>query len=838
MSPILVYDWKMKRNILGLIIIVGFAFSRFPTPAYAMGLSDVESAIGIDIIYSGNEQGLTINQILPGAYAIKASAFACTPGTPNCEPDRYEVRFNQVIPHIFGLGMVASANQVELLDFLDSDFSFGHCFTPTDKFTPSRGPIDFYEADICRMRTPMFVLPSKNIIIAYLQPWTKRLRLSRNGQYRCPNGNTCFVLKKQEVYNEGEPAPLIIIKGTSPADMYAKYNQYLRQKGFFFKNPIFQAFGVAWETFVEFVNTATATDIANVVQHFTSNQIKLSSLTIGSGYWGEVTYNNIHCPENCVGCGIPETGCPATDSLISSTIKFPNPPGLNGLFNNLFSTYGIYPVIGMRHRVQKGIPGFENKKRITDILHNPPYSIPESTSVLYGGESNPSTVIDLWNIPDGDVKEIYSLNLNDSTVRSKWVDLIRNSYGAFKGIKHDDMGMSDQKILCPTCTTRANLPDNYFSQMYPVYAQKYNNDFLITGRLDWFSVGTDNQNAQGWVGLSRLGGPIEYNGYQIKHFLDSALTQVASGYPHPLLEPDFDVVSMSGTKIPRNQKEFVRTMQLQTFMPVMNQSLGFWHLTDQNDVNRVIFASQLKQRLQQYTYDQAQKWYETGIPYTVQPLYVNYPNDETAYSLYGYAGNDRQTPWNEYMFGNALLIRPIFSDDDTFKIYLPGGSSTFWRYFLRGGEPAIHGGQSITYSGTINEFPVFLKEGEILIIGDADTTKDTLYAYVFLESPSITQSSVYPVHKNGTVYKLQAVKDGEVYKLKNTATNQRVIMTDDHYNKGFRIAEITSLLNNSIPGDLNTDGHVNIFDYNLLVSKFGNPYTIFDYNDLVTNFGT
>ena len=38
-------------------------------------------------------------------------------------------------------------------------------------------------------------------------------------------------------------------------------------------------------------------------------------------------------------------------------------------------------------------------------------------------------------------------------------------------------------------------------------------------------------------------------------------------------------------------------------------------------------------------------------------------------------------------------------------------------------------------------------------------------------------------------------------------------------------------------GDLNSDGQVNIYDYNLLVSKFGNPYTIFDYNDLVTNFG-
>jgi len=30
---------------------------------------------------------------------------------------------------------------------------------------------------------------------------------------------------------------------------------------------------------------------------------------------------------------------------------------------------------------------------------------------------------------------------------------------------------------------------------------------------------------------------------------------------------------------------------------------------------------------------------------------------------------------------------------------------------------------------------------------------------------------------------------------------------------------------------------VDIFDFNLLVAKFGNPYTIFDYNDLVGNFG-
>ncbi len=37
--------------------------------------------------------------------------------------------------------------------------------------------------------------------------------------------------------------------------------------------------------------------------------------------------------------------------------------------------------------------------------------------------------------------------------------------------------------------------------------------------------------------------------------------------------------------------------------------------------------------------------------------------------------------------------------------------------------------------------------------------------------------------------------------------------------------------------DLNTDGKVDIFDYNILVANFGKPYTIFDYNTLIGNFG-
>ncbi len=40
-----------------------------------------------------------------------------------------------------------------------------------------------------------------------------------------------------------------------------------------------------------------------------------------------------------------------------------------------------------------------------------------------------------------------------------------------------------------------------------------------------------------------------------------------------------------------------------------------------------------------------------------------------------------------------------------------------------------------------------------------------------------------------------------------------------------------------LPGDLNSDGKINIFDYNELVSKWNKPYTNLDYQNILTNFG-
>lgn len=64
-------------------------------------------------------------------------------------------------------------------------------------------------------------------------------------------------------------------------------------------------------------------------------------------------------------------------------------------------------------------------------------------------------------------------------------------------------------------------------------------------------------------------------------------------------------------------------------------------------------------------------------------------------------------------------------------------------------------------------------------------------------------------------------------------------MNQDGYGSFGESSPLTSVtvITQSLAGDINNDNKVDIFDYNILVSNFGNPYTIFDYNTLVANFG-
>jgi len=822
----------MKKIIFGLIILCFFSLGFF-NPAYAIGLSEVESATGVDIIYSGNEQNLNIRQVLPGAYEIKASAFACTPPATGCEPDRYEINLPKKVEHIFGLGRQVGAYQVEVADFLDLSFGNGHIFTPNSKNadgTPT--DLDFFEVDTSRIRTPVFILPTEKLLVAYIQPAVKRLRLSRTGS------STQMVLKKVEAYQitpEEKPGSLLIIKASGIQELYNIYYQSLLNLGFYFKKPHYKVFGLNWEAYDEYGCFTNRDKISSAVTHFEEKGLKLSTVTIGSGYWGDAMdpHGNV-AAENLVGCGTVESGYPATESLSVSRTKYGGLQGITEFFNTLLSK-GIYPMIGMRARLQVGVKNPDGSWQF-----DTPGMVNKAFNNLYPGNS--------LFLDEG--HEFYyqnagrfkMLNLYNPAIFSTWVDLIKNAYGPFKGVKEDEMYFSDQKKN-NTLPNEVNMPDGWASKTFLIYNQKFNDDFIIIGNGSWFSAGSDAQYTIGRMGSATGNFHFPYlakGGDEIKFYHDAALSQVVSGYPNPAIGAGgffgWADVGTSGEKDrtldPKYELPFLRFLKLNTFYPVANYSLGFWHLPEPLQ-SATVFYLKLRNRLHQYVYDQASQTVADGIPRSMQPLFVVYPEDQKSYDMYTY-NDDPNKPTGEYMFGNALLVRPVFMSTNTVSVYFPSGK---WKPFLLPG-PTIEGGDYRNYTLThINDYPVFLKEGEILIIGDPDTTKSTLYAYVFLESPGKTQSSVYTFHDrtNGKTYNLQAAIEGGVYKLKNTATNQWVAMTDDPYGKGFKIVDITQLI--SIPGDLDGDGDVDISDYNLLVANFGNPYTIFDYNVLVGNFG-
>ena len=102
-----------------------------------------------------------------------------------------------------------------------------------------------------------------------------------------------------------------------------------------------------------------------------------------------------------------------------------------------------------------------------------------------------------------------------------------------------------------------------------------------------------------------------------------------------------------------------------------------------------------------YIYSAANTSYKNGV--LMKPLSYVYPADKNTYDI-----------WNEYMFGSAFLVAPVYDSSFSREVYLPVGK---W-YDFNETDKSYNGGTKINVQAPIGVIPVFVKSNSIYVTGN------------------------------------------------------------------------------------------------------------------------
>lgn len=248
-----------------------------------------------------------------------------------------------------------------------------------------------------------------------------------------------------------------------------------------------------------------------------------------------------------------------------------------------------------------------------------------------------------------------------------------------------------------------------------------------------------NLTRSGWSGIQKYGavlwsGDISASWETLRRQITAGLSLSASGLPYWTVDIGgffvtegtpwyWDGQYPEGTEDPAYRELYVRWFQFGAFLPVF-RSHGTEYCREpwQFGKSGEPFYDALKKtceeryRLLPYIYSAAwQVWKEDGT--MLRLLAFDYPDDAVACSLK-----------DEYMFGPSLLICPVtepmyydrgreLSGEKTRRVYLPAGNG--WYDYHTGRK--YQGGQWIDTAAPLSEIPVFVREGAVLPLMEAES---------------------------------------------------------------------------------------------------------------------
>lgn len=222
-----------------------------------------------------------------------------------------------------------------------------------------------------------------------------------------------------------------------------------------------------------------------------------------------------------------------------------------------------------------------------------------------------------------------------------------------------------------------------------------------------------------------------------------------------------------------------------------------------------------RMKLLPYIYSVVNSSYKNGV--AMKPLSYCYPGDPQTYSI-----------WDEYIFGTAFLVAPVFTENDRREIYLPAGR---WIEYYHQNN-FYCGPTTITMDVPVTEVPVFLRLNSIYVTGDifrgnskiwkneldgneivkihlvpGDTGEQTCFDYVDYFADNREKTMILKSESSKLVFDSDAIATAAELILENHKQPEKVLLNGKQvtidYNQQTRCA--------TIQVEANTDIHLEIY---------------------------
>lgn len=172
-----------------------------------------------------------------------------------------------------------------------------------------------------------------------------------------------------------------------------------------------------------------------------------------------------------------------------------------------------------------------------------------------------------------------------------------------------------------------------------------------------------------------------------------------------------DISGFEMTAAPAVYKRWVQFGMLSSHSRLHgNESYRVPWLFDEESVDVVRKFTKLKCSLMPYLFEAAVSATEQGTP-MMRPLVLDFYNDPTTHTL------DRQ-----YMFGDSLLVAPIFNEQGEVTYYVPEGQ---WFNLLT--NETVQGGRWYRQTFDYMTLPLLVKPNSIIAFGNEDSKPDYDY---------------------------------------------------------------------------------------------------------------